>query len=109
MKRALTVVMIIAALCMVTSAFASMKTLEFTGSSEGKVTFDGKMHNTKLGAGKCMECHKGNEPFPMKAPGAEGAAKITKADHVPGKFCGKCHDGKTAFAQEGNCAKCHKK
>ena len=39
----------------------------------------------------------------------KGTAKITKADHVPGKFCGKCHDGKKAFAQEGNCDKCHKK
>ena len=40
----------------------------------------------------------------------KGTAKITKADHVPGKFCGKCHDGKKAFAQdEANCGKCHKK
>jgi c(7)-type cytochrome triheme protein len=36
------------------------------------------------------------------------AAKITQADHVAGKFCGKCHDGKKAFDQK-ECAKCHKK
>ena len=100
----------IVSVCLVFAAtsYASMKTLEFAGGAQGKVVFDGKMHNTKLGAGKCMECHKSNTPFPMKAPGAEGSAKIT-APHKVGEFCGTCHDGKKAFLQEGNCDKCHKK
>jgi c(7)-type cytochrome triheme protein len=111
MKRFLIVLAVIAALMLVTSAFAGMKTYVYKDGELGPVTFDGKIHNTKLGPGKCMECHKGNVPFAMKAPGSEGSAKITKADHVEGKFCGTCHDGKKSFGwQEGSdCTKCHKK
>jgi c(7)-type cytochrome triheme protein len=90
-----------------TSIFASENVLVFYDGAMGKVIFDGKMHNEKLGPGKCMECHKDNVPFPMKRPGAEGAAKIT-APHKPGVFCGTCHDGKKAFSQFDDCSKCHK-
>ena len=104
-------------LCFITSAFASMKVLVFPDGDQGKVTFDGKMHNAKLGSGKCMVCHKDKNPFPMKAPGAEGSVKITMADISAGKFCGTCHNGKMAFggttvfdaSDKANCAKCHKK
>ena len=111
MKRFLIVLAVIAALMLVTSAFAGMKTYVYKDGALGPVTFDGKLHNTKLGPGKCMECHKGNVPFAMKTPGSEGSVKITKADHVEGKFCGTCHDGKKSFGwQEGSdCTKCHKK
>ncbi len=90
-------------------AVASMNVLEFKDGAMGPVTFDGKMHNQKLGAGKCMECHKGN--FPMKKPGTEGSAKITMADINAGKFCGACHNGTKAFSakEAANCGKCHKK
>lgn len=84
------------------SAFAvgPGKKLEFTDGAQGKVVFSGDTHK----ANKCNECHP--DPFKMK----KGTAKITKADHVPGKFCGKCHDGTKAFGQdEANCGKCHKK
>jgi c(7)-type cytochrome triheme protein len=105
------------ALAFVASAFAGMNVLEFKDGEMGKVTFDGKLHNEKLGPGKCMECHKGNVPFPMKKPGAEGSVKITKEDHVAGKYCGTCHDGSKEVGavkvfgwQEGSdCTKCHKK
>lgn len=107
MKKSVLFLTMIIALAFVGSAFASKNVLEFAGGSLGKVTFDGKMHNEKLG-NKCMECHKGNVPFPMKKPGAEGAAKIA-APHKAGEFCFACHDGKKAFTFEGNCAKCHKK
>jgi c(7)-type cytochrome triheme protein len=108
---------LIAALALVTSAFAGMNVLEYKDGDLGKVTFDGKLHNTKLGAGKCMECHKGNVPFAMKKPGTEGSVKITKADHVAGKYCGTCHDGNKEVGgakvfgwQEGSdCTKCHMK
>jgi len=111
MRKVLLLVVMVVSLCFIASAFASMKTLEFPDGKEGKVTFDGKMHNTKLGPGKCMECHKASNPFPMKKPGAEGSAKITMADIKEGKFCGKCHNGKIAFeaTDKANCAKCHKK
>ncbi len=75
------------------------KTVEFAGGGEGKVVFSGDTHKVN----KCNDCHP--DPFKMK----KGTVKITKADHVAGKFCGKCHDGKKAFVQEGNCGKCHKK
>jgi len=76
------------------------KTVEFDGGAMGKVVFDGKTH---ADAGKkCNNCHP--KLFKMK----KGSTKIT-APHKPGEFCGTCHDGKTAFAQQGNCQKCHKK
>ena len=111
MKSWAVVLGLIAALALVTSAFAGMTDIEYPGGDAGKVLFQGKFHNDKLGAGKCMDCHKANVPFGMKKPGMEGAAKMTKADHVEGKFCGVCHDGKKAFGwQEGqDCTKCHKK
>lgn len=102
---------IFVAFVFVASAFAGMNVLEYNDGEIGKVIFDGKLHNEKLGPGKCMECHKGNTPFAMKKPGTEGSSKIMKADHVAGKFCGTCHDGTKAFGwQEGSdCTKCHKK
>lgn len=76
------------------------KTVEFEGGAMGKVTFDGKIH---ADAGlKCTDCHSGI--FQMK----KGSSDI-KAPHEPGVFCGTCHNGEKAFAQQGNCAKCHKK
>jgi c(7)-type cytochrome triheme protein len=106
-----------AALALVASSFAGMNVYEYKDGDLGKVTFDGKLHNAKLGPGKCMECHKGNTPFAMKKPGTEGCVKVTKADHVAGKYCGTCHDGtkevggtKVFGWQEGSdCTKCHKK
>lgn len=77
------------------------KTLEFAGGAMGKVTFDGKTHADA--GNKCNDCH--TKIFQMK----KGAATITAADHQPGKFCGSCHDGTKAFAQKGNCTKCHVK
>jgi c(7)-type cytochrome triheme protein len=111
MKSFVTVLGLLIALTLTSSAFAGMNALKYKGGDLGEVTFDGKAHNIKLGPGKCMECHKGNTPFAMKKPGTEGSAKITKTDHVDGKFCGVCHDSKKSFDwKEGSdCAKCHKK
>ncbi len=118
MVRLLTILLgVMAAIVLVASAFAGMGVYEYKDGDMGKVTFDGKLHNAKLGPGKCMECHKGNTPFAMKKPGTEGCVKVTKADHVAGKYCGTCHDGtkevggtKVFGWQEGSdCAKCHKK
>lgn len=81
------------------------KTVEFAGGDAGKVVFDGKVHADK--GLKCAGCHSEPKHFEMK----KGAAKITMADINSGKFCGACHDGKTAFkaGDPANCAKCHKK
>lgn len=78
------------------------KTVEYAGGADGKVIFDGKAHADK--GQKCSDCHP--KLFQMK----KGGPKITKAEHVEGKFCGACHDGKKAFDQgDANCGKCHKK
>lgn len=106
MKKTVLLVTLILAVAFVGSAFASRNVLEFPGGGQGKVTFDGKAHGEKFK--DCGKCHKGEGAFPMKKPGAEGAAKIT-SPHKAGEFCGRCHNGKEAFATEGNCAKCHKK
>lgn len=108
MKKILVIaVVLIVAFVLSMSAFASTKTLVFPGGPMGKVTFDGKMHNQKLGAGKCMtECH--GKGIPMKAPGAAGSLKITMADINAGKVCGMCHNGTKAFSAK-ECGKCHKK
>lgn len=106
MKKTVLLVTLILAIAFVGSAFASKNVLEFAGGKMGKVTFDGKAHSEKIK--DCGKCHKGEGAFPMKKPGAEGSAKIT-APHKAGEFCFRCHNGKEAFATEGNCAKCHKK
>ena len=93
MRSLLIVLGLVVAIALVATAFAGMNVYEYKDGDMGKVTFDGKLHNTKLGPGKCMECHKGNTPFAMKKPGTEGSVKIMKADHVAGKYCGTCHDG----------------
>jgi c(7)-type cytochrome triheme protein len=95
-------VTVLVAVAFLGSAFAVPpgKTIEFAGGEQGKVVFDGKTH---ADAGlKCNDCH--TKIFQMK----KAAAKIT-APHKPGEFCGACHDGSKAFAQEENCDKCHKK
>jgi c(7)-type cytochrome triheme protein len=107
MRTALILLTTIATLGILSVAFASNNVIVFEDGAMGKITFDGKMHNEKLGSGKCMDCHMNNEPFPMKKPGAEGSVKVT-APHKPGEFCGTCHDGNKAFNQM-NCMKCHKK
>ncbi len=93
-------VLVMVALSVPAFAVGPGKKLEFADGAQGKVVFSGDTHKVN----KCNDCHP--DPFKMK----KGTAKITKADHAPGKFCGKCHDGKKAFAQdEANCGKCHKK
>jgi c(7)-type cytochrome triheme protein len=101
-----TVILIVMAVCIALAVGSALavppgKTLDYAGGAMGKVTFDGKTHGDA--GNKCNDCH--TKVLQMKM----GAAKITAADHVPGKFCGSCHDGTKAFAQKGNCTKCHVK
>lgn len=79
------------------------KTLEFIESPMGKVTFSGKIH-ADAGA-KCNECHN-PDTFPkMKF----GTVDIKMAKIYAGEQCGTCHNGKRAFAAQGNCTRCHKR
>ncbi len=69
----------------------------------GKVVFDGKNHaDAKVG---CLDCH--SKIFKMK----KGSTTFSMADINAGKFCGKCHNGKRAFASNdpANCEICHNK
>jgi len=48
----------------------------------------------------CYACHPG--VFPQALVG------FTHAEMREGQFCGRCHDGRTAFAIPGaTCARCH--
>ncbi len=85
------------------SAFASMKTVEFTPKGADKVVFDGPAHKAK--GMDCKACHPGI--FQMK----KGGTPMTMKDMEAGKGCGTCHNGTKAFSVKdaASCAKCHKK
>ena len=53
---------------------------------------------------RCYVCHQ--DIFKMQA----GANPVTMAAIKAGKYCGACHDGKTAFAPMfEHCWRCHRK
>ena len=68
----------------------------------GAVTFSGQTHMEK--GNQCMDCHQ--DTFEQK----KGAAKMTMAGMNEGKWCGKCHNGDTAFSTKDpqSCTTCHK-
>ncbi len=93
-----------AGICFAAPADFAFKTV----GSEGAVTFSHTAHLAQKVDGQavtCKSCH--TKLFKMK----KGGDDITMAAMKEGKFCGGCHDGKTAFAATAaeNCAKCHKK
>jgi c(7)-type cytochrome triheme protein len=104
MKKIIVVALVVMVTFVLSSAVFAVgpgKKVDYAGGDQGKVVFSGDTHK----ANKCNECHPAI--FKMK----KGSVKIAKADHVAGKLCGTCHDGKKAFGwqEEANCAKCHKK
>ena len=114
MRSTMLILVFIVVIAFVGSAMAVMpgKTVEYPDGDQGKVIFDGTTHSAKQGL-KCNDCH--TDPF-GKMMKHEERLKIKKEDHVAGKFCGKCHDGKehngkVVFSQsnEADCTKCHKK
>lgn len=69
-------------------------------SGQEAVTFSHWSHRMKY---TCRVCHFELE-FEMQA----NATVITEAESRGGKYCGACHDGKTAFGHTPeNCNKCH--
>lgn len=58
-------------------------------------------HSMHMAMFKCGSCHTGL--FKYK----KGGSGITMDGIYKGKFCGKCHNGQTAFATS-DCGKCHK-
>ena len=79
------------------------KTLVFTGSPMGKVTFSGEEH-AEAGI-KCKECHN-PQMFPKMK---KGTVKITMAKLDAGELGGNCHNGTRAFDAKKNGTRCHKK
>lgn len=84
-------------------AVPANKTLTFDKAKMGAVTFSGKIH--KEAGFKCKDCHN-KELFPKMK---QGTVTITMKEIYAGKFCGKCHDGSTAFAAKKSCKSCHVK
>jgi c(7)-type cytochrome triheme protein len=68
------------------------------------VIFDHKAHVEDFGL-ECDACHDGT--FAMQKGAAEKADNFTMQALYDGKYCGKCHDGKTAFASDTRCNSCH--
>jgi len=83
------------------TAVAPGETVEYNNSPEGKVIFDGALHQEK--GSKCKDCHTA---IFEKAR----SVQIKKEDHEAGKFCFTCHvAGGKSFASKDNCTRCHKK
>jgi c(7)-type cytochrome triheme protein len=79
------------------------KTLDFSNSPMGKVTFDGKLH--KDAGNSCKDCHN-QEMFPKMK---QGTVTITMNQIYAGKYCGACHNGQRAFNAKTSCTRCHVK
>lgn len=72
---------------------------EETSSGVPKVVFPHWAHRMRF---TCYACHP--SPFEMKA----GATLVTMNDILAGKYCGICHNGKTAWAANfETCNRCH--
>ncbi len=68
------------------------------------VLFSHKFHVKELGL-PCESCHSGI--FEMAALSSQEKKDFNMQALYQGKYCGACHDGKTAFASNTKCASCH--
>lgn len=68
------------------------------------VVFYHKAHTEGLGL-ECDACH--DSIFTMQKGAAEKAGNFTMQALYDGKYCGKCHNGSTAFASNTRCNTCH--
>jgi c(7)-type cytochrome triheme protein len=68
------------------------------------VVFYHKAHTEDFGL-ECDACH--DSTFAMQKGAAEKAGNFTMQALYDGKYCGKCHDGSTAFASNTRCNTCH--
>jgi c(7)-type cytochrome triheme protein len=103
---------ILLALSLVSVAMAVLPTAKvvYPDGEMGKVPFNGATHGPQQGM-KCADCHP--EPF-GPATKHPSLMNFTVEDHIDGKFCGKCHDGKEHFGKtvfswsaKESCTKCH--
>jgi len=75
--------------------------LEFSNSPQGKVIFDGSVHQA-AGYG-CPDCHNDWLFSKMEKRSWHGDMD----DMREGRYCGACHNGEIAFGVEENCSRCH--
>ncbi|OQY20016.1 MAG: cytochrome C [Desulfobacteraceae bacterium 4572_35.1] len=80
------------------------KSITFPRSSNGKVIFDGTVHNNSAKKG-CRQCHN-PQLFPRMK---QGTVHIIMKNIYAGEQCGSCHNGHQAFKARSNCGRCHKK
>jgi len=66
--------------------------------------FNHSTHTVDIGL-ECESCH--DELFEMESGVAEENGDFTMQSLKEGKYCGKCHDGETAFHAYTNCGGCH--
>lgn len=74
------------------------------GDSPGPVTFNHETH-AAVTDNQCRTCHA--TLFRLTEPGKPVSGKLTYEAVHEGALCASCHDGKTAFAIEDDCANCH--
>lgn len=83
-------------------AVTAGKTITWDGGGQGRVIFEGKEHAEE--GYTCNACHPAL--FQMK----KGATAMMMDALNKGRFCGHCHDGRTAFStsDRNECHECHK-
>ena len=71
-----------------------------------RVQFSHKVHTKDAGL-SCDSCH--DSLFPQEAGASEKKDDFTMKGFLAGKYCGACHDGKTAFHTDNydKCVACH--
>ena len=75
------------------------KEIKYQVKDAGNVLFSHKSH---AGRNTCNDCHAKTFILGKKKK------QVTMDEMSKGKSCGACHDGKTAFTVNENCAECHK-
>ncbi|HEY3308576.1 MAG TPA: cytochrome c3 family protein [Desulfuromonadaceae bacterium] len=76
-----------------------LKEITFNIKGIAPATFSHAFHTQAFA---CKDCH--TKTFPFKTV----VGKFSMDDMAKGKSCGLCHNGKDAFASNGDCNKCHK-
>lgn len=69
-----------------------------------KATFTHQTHTMDAGL-ECDSCH--DKIFAMEQGSTEKAGNFSMKSFKEGKYCGSCHDGKTAFSTTTQCGSCH--
>lgn len=75
-----------------------------SADSPGQVLFNHSMH-VDPNKPECLSCHPGQFRI-LKAD--VGKKRIVHDNFDKGQQCGRCHNGKDAFAIDADCSNCHR-